>query len=103
MAGEDGRRFGLCQTTAVLLLLCTLAPCLSSFILYGLSKTDARDIEGTMKGVRTGKFLFNGKGLDSQSESASAAATGNKGLLDLDLYQTDGGGKITQFKQCHTY
>lgn len=102
MAGEDGRGRRLHETVAVILVLCFLAPSLTCFSLRGLSKNVIQDkvvSEATVMEVRTGSILFNGKELDSldpldQSGSASAAATGNDGLLHIESDQSDGRGKI---------
>lgn len=94
MAGEHGRGHQSCSTVAAILVLCTLAQSLTCFSLQGLSENVKRDKavkEATVMEVRTGSVLFNGKALDSQLESASAAATGN-GVLNIDLDQSDGTG-----------
>lgn len=94
MAGEDGRGHRSCSTVAVILVLCTFAQSLTCFSLRGLSENVKRHKvvkEATVMEVRTGSILFNGKALDSQLESASAAATGNR-VLNIDLDQSDGTG-----------
>ena len=91
MAGDDGRRRRSRQAAAVVLVLCALAQSLTCFSLQGLREKVKQDEvvnEATAMDSRTESILSNGKG------SASAAATGNDGLLHTDLNQSDGTGKI---------
>ncbi|XP_039998600.1 leucine-rich repeat extensin-like protein 2 isoform X2 [Xiphias gladius] len=81
MAGEAGRSCRSCQTVAVLLLLCSLAPSLTCSSLRGMSERVQRDeavSEAAVMEVRKGNILFNGKELNSESGSASAAAPTKK-------------------------
>lgn len=97
MAGEAGRGRHSRQTVAVTLALFFLAQSVTCFSLRALSKEVEQDkvgSEATVMEVRTGRIFFNGKELDSQSGSASAAATGNDRLLHADLDGSDGTGEM---------
>ncbi|XP_034468954.1 uncharacterized protein LOC117777946 [Hippoglossus hippoglossus] len=102
MAGEDGWRCRSLQTVAVLLLLCTLAPSLTCFSLWGLSRNDQQDkvvSEASAVEIRTGSILFNGKELNSESGSPSAAATNDDGLPHVVTDQPEGSGMFAETLQ----
>ncbi len=92
MAAEDGGGRRTRTTVAVIVVLCSLAQSLTCFSLQGLSdeKKDKAS-EATVMEVRDGSILFNGKKLDSQSGSASAA-TGTEAMLTIDLDQSGNTG-----------
>lgn len=93
MAGEDGRGRQSPQTVAVILVLSYLAQSVTCFSLRWLTenvKQGEDASEATVMEVRTGSIFFNGKELKSQS--ASAAATGNNGLLHINLDESGGSG-----------
>ncbi len=102
MAGEDGRRHRSRTTVAVILVLCALAHSISCFSLPWFFKDVAQDKvvhEATVMEVKDRSIHFNGKKLDSQSGSASAAVTESEGLLHADLDQLDAAGKF--LLPCH--
>lgn len=91
MAGEDGRGHRSPQTVAVILVLSCLAQSVTCFSLRWLTenvKQGEDASEATVMEVRTGSIFFNGKELKSQS----ASATGNDGLLHINLDESGGSG-----------
>lgn len=95
MAWEEGRGCRSCLAVAVVLILCTLAPSLTCFSLQGLSENSEQKTgieEAAVMEVRTGSILFDGKALDSQLQSASAAATRAHGVVNADFDHLDGTG-----------
>ncbi|XP_029929448.1 uncharacterized protein LOC115374608 [Myripristis murdjan] len=77
MAGEDGGKCRSHQAAAVVLLMCTLVPCLPCFSLRLLDKR-ANVTEAAMIAVRTGRIIFNMTDINQMSETAS---TRNPGVL----------------------
>lgn len=95
MAWEEGRGCQSYLAVAVVLVLCTLAPSLTCFSLRGLGEDieQKKGIEeAAVMEVRTGSILFDGKALDSQLRSASAAATRAHGVVNADFDHLDGTG-----------
>ncbi|XP_018532225.1 uncharacterized protein LOC108883498 isoform X2 [Lates calcarifer] len=94
MEGDDGRSRRLCQTVAVILLLCSLLQSVTCFSLEGPRKTVQQDKvvgEAAVMEARKGSILFNGKEHNSESGSTSAtAATGDNRLQHDDLDQSGG-------------
>lgn len=94
MAGEAGKGRRSPQIVAVILVLSCLAQSATCFSLGWLTENAKQGkvaSEATVMEVRTGSIFFNGKELKSQS--ASAAATGNDGLLHVNMDESGGSGE----------
>lgn len=78
----------ICRTVAVVLLLCSFIPSFSCFPQKSLGKFVPWQLASEKLGVRKGKILFNGKELNSLSESDVSGKSVPS--LPLDCLKLDG-------------